>query len=141
MNKSLMKMLGVFAGLLVAFAAVIGVEAFSAVVHPFPVDMEQTYEAICRHVENYPPWVLAIVVPMWMASAYAGVSVAALVGGRVSAIIVGCFVLAALFLNLWMAPYPIWFRVAMVIAGPVSVWLAIPKKALIPTPAGPVATD
>jgi hypothetical protein len=48
-------------------------QAFRAVVHPFPpppgfrqtpgLTREQLQTELCAHVERYPPWVLAVVVP------------------------------------------------------------------------------
>ncbi|HEX2518177.1 MAG TPA: hypothetical protein VHK04_01370, partial [Castellaniella sp.] len=48
------------------------VELFSAVVHPLPEDFGGTTEELCRHVERYPPWVLALVVPAWAVTALVG---------------------------------------------------------------------
>lgn len=42
--------LGVVAGLAVTFAAVVGVEAFSAVVHPLPPDFDGSMQSMCDHV-------------------------------------------------------------------------------------------
>ena len=61
----------VVTGLLVLFVLLIAVEFFSAVVHPFPEGFKETTEEICRHVERYPQWVLAVVVPAWAAAAFA----------------------------------------------------------------------
>lgn len=47
-------------------------EGFSAVVHPLPEDFGGTMEEMCRHVEKYPQWVLAVVVPMWAVAALVG---------------------------------------------------------------------
>lgn len=64
MKTLLRSVAGALAGLLLAFVLVIAVEAFSAVVHPFPDDFGGTHEEVCRHVERYPAGVLAAVVPM-----------------------------------------------------------------------------
>lgn len=99
-------------GLLVLFAMVVGVEMFSAVVHPFPEGSTQTPEEICAHVERYPSWVLAVVVPMWGAAALASVWIAGRIGNVFTAATIGLLLIAALILNISMLPYPIWFEVA-----------------------------
>jgi hypothetical protein len=60
----------VLAGLLVLFILVGAVELFSAVVHPLPEDFGGTTEEMCQHVERYPLWVLAVVVPAWAVAAF-----------------------------------------------------------------------
>ena len=61
----------IVAGLLVAFILVVAVELFSAVVHPVPPDFGGTMDEMCKHVERYPHWVLAVVVPAWASTAFA----------------------------------------------------------------------
>lgn len=109
------------AGLLVAFIVVIAVELFSSVVHPLPPDFGNTQEEMCRHVEHYPAWVLAVVVPAWAAVALAGTWTAGRVGNRGSAHFVGMLILAALVLNLSMLPYPLWFKAACLVAIPCGI--------------------
>lgn len=111
----------IFVGLLVLFILVVAVELFSAVVHPFPDNFGGTQEEICKHVERYPQWVLAAVVPMWALAAFASVWTARTIGNLVSAAIVGLLLLAALVCNLAMLPYPLWFKVANLVAMPIAV--------------------
>lgn len=117
----LLNLTGAFVGLILAFGLIVGVEGYSAVVHPFPAGVEQTSEAICRHVEQYPRWILASVVPMWGAAALAGTWVAGRIGSLYSAGFVGLLLLSALVLNLAMLPYPAWFRGACLIAVPAAI--------------------
>ena len=111
----------VLAGLLVLFLLVAAVEFFSAVVHPFPEGFRGTTEEICQHVERYPPWVLAAVVAMWGVAALASVWMAQKIGNLYSSATVGLLLLAALVLNLSMAPYPMWFKIANLLVIPVAV--------------------
>jgi hypothetical protein len=69
MKAVLRTIAAVLAGLLVFFLLVVAVELFSAVVHPLPEDFGGTTEEMCQHVERYPQWVLAVVVPAWAAAA------------------------------------------------------------------------
>ena len=108
-------------GLLVAFALVIAVEAFSAVVHPLPEDFGGTPEELCRHVERYPPWILAVAVPAWALTALLGAWTARRIGNQVSFAVVGLLLLAALVLNLAQLPYPLWFKIANLLAVPAAL--------------------
>jgi len=74
-------LLGVVAGMILAFALVVVVEYFSAVVHPFPANFDGN---IPEHVRRYPQWVLAVVVLAWGGTAAAAVWAASRVGGRLS---------------------------------------------------------
>src|SRR5215475_2576630 len=100
------------AGLVVAFVLVVGVELFSAVVHPFPEGFGGTPEEMCQHVERYPTWVLAVVVPAWAAAAFLGAATAKKIGNVYSFAIVSALLLLGLVSNISMLPYPLWFKIA-----------------------------
>lgn len=117
--------IGIVAGLAVAFLLVIAVELFSAIVHPFPEGFQGTEEEICAHVEKYPAWVLAAVVPMWALVVFSSVWVTRKIGGFVASLLVGTLLLVAVGLNQWMLPYPIWFEVANFVALPLAMLGAI----------------
>ena len=103
--------LATVAALAAAVLLLIAVEAFSAAVHPFPPDFGGTHDEICAHVEHYPAWVLAAVVPMWGGVALATAWVARrLAGARMAPAVVGGLLVAAVGMNLAMLPYPWWFR-------------------------------
>ena len=104
-------------GVAVAMAMLVAVEGFSALVHPFPADFRGTHEEICAHVERYPAWVLAVVVPLWAGVAFVSVLVAKVVGRSPwPARIVAVLLVVALGMNLWMLPYPAWFKVVEFLA-------------------------
>jgi len=114
-------------GFAVAFALVIGVEFFGMVFHPFPSDFTHTPEAMCRHVERFPPWVLAVSAAGWIATAFISTWVANRLGGRIAGIIISLFLIWAVGFNVWMLPYPLWFELASVIGITVACLLAIRK--------------
>jgi hypothetical protein len=120
MKSALRAVVGVVAALFVALVLVIAVELVSAVVHPLPADFDGSMEQMCRHVENYPAWVLAVAVPAWGAIALVAAWLARRIGGLVSAAIVGLLLTAAVVCNVSMLPYPIWFTIAALIAIPAS---------------------
>jgi hypothetical protein len=111
---------GVVIGIVVALALIVAVELFSDMVHPLPEGFGNTKEEMCRHVERYPAWVLAVVVPFWGITAIAGTWTAQKIGNIYSAVIVGLLLLAALVLNISMLPYPSWFKIANLVVIPVA---------------------
>lgn len=112
MKSMLRTVLSVGVGVITAFLLLIAVEVFSAVVHPFPEGFRHTQEEMCRHVANYPAWVLAVVVPMWGGTALLSTWLAGRIGNLISVVIVGALLLAAVAANVAMLPYPSWFSVA-----------------------------
>ena len=92
---ALRTVLGTVVGLIVAFILILGVEAFGGVVHPIPEGFDGSTEAMCRHVERFPGWVLAAVVPMWGLTALVGTWLARRVGTLYAAGIVGLLLTAA----------------------------------------------
>ncbi|GAA4436867.1 hypothetical protein [Bremerella cremea] len=119
---------GFIAGMVVAFVLVIAVEGYSAVVHPFPEDFDGSMEEVCLHVERYPAWVLATVIPMWGLLAFLGVKVANWIGSWGAAIPVAVLLLVAVGFNQWMAPYPIWFEIGNFIVMPLAIWFALSRR-------------
>jgi hypothetical protein len=106
----------IIAGLAVALALVVGVELFGAVVHPLPADFDNSMEQMCAHVERYPAWVLVAVVPLWAVTGLAGTWLAGRLGNRGCALAVGLLLSAAVVWNVAMLPYPLWFKIAAVVA-------------------------
>lgn len=112
---------GIAAGIAVAIALVMAVEMFSGIVHPFPEDFQGTTEEICRHVERYPGWVLAIAAAAWGFTALASTWTAGMVGNRGCAMLIAVLLLAALVLNLLQLPYPMWFKLTCLILVPLGI--------------------
>ena len=121
MTTALRTLAATVAGVVVAFVLVVAVEVFSAVVHPLPQDFGGSSEEMCLHVEHYPTWVLAVVVPAWSGSALAGAWTAKRMGNVISFLIVGLIIVAALVLNISMLPYPLWFKIADLLAVPAAI--------------------
>ena len=114
MKYALRIALAVVAGMVLAFALVVAVEMFSAVVHPFPPGLDPNAPgSIAEHVRRYPGWVLAVAGLMWGATAAAATWVASRIGGRLAGAVVTLLLAAALSFNLSMLPYVMWFKIAM----------------------------
>lgn len=121
MGSVLRSLSAIAAGLVFAFALVVAVELFSAVVHPFPEDFTGSQEEVCQHVERYPAWVLAVAAAAWAGLSLVSTWTAARLGYWWCGLAVGLLLVAALILNLSMLPYPIWFKAGTLIAIPVAV--------------------
>lgn len=121
MKAAMLTVAAVFLGLLVAFVLVVAVELFSAVVHPLPEDFGGTMEEMCRHVERYPQWVLAVAVGAWGIAALISTWLAQRMGNSCSAVLVGLLLLAALVFNISQLPYPIWFEFANLLVIPTAL--------------------
>jgi hypothetical protein len=122
MKAVLRNLAAVLAGLLVLFILVVAVELFSAVVHPLPEDFGGTTEEMCQHVERYPQWVLAVVVPAWAVAAFASTWTARRIGNLFSSAIIGLLLLAALGYHISMQPYPTWFKIANLLVIPTVIF-------------------
>jgi hypothetical protein len=122
MKSALRTVLAVVAGMALAFALVVAVEFFSAIVHPFPANFDGNIPA---HVRRYPHWVLGVVVLMWGATAAAAAWMASRIGGRLAGTLVTLLLASALAFNVSMLPYVMWFKVAMPAAFFVACLLGI----------------
>jgi len=111
--------------LIVAFALVMAVEGFSAVVHPFPEGVDPTDLEVCKtHVANYPSWILAVVVPMWGGITFVSVWLATRLGARrhpAHGIAIGLFLIVSAAFNMYMLPYPLWFELGNLLALPLGM--------------------
>lgn len=132
-KQAFITLAAVVAGLVVAFLLVIGVEMFSAVVHPFPADFDGSTEQMCAHVARYPAWVLAVVIPAWGATAFLGTWVAGKLGNVIAATIIALLLFAAVAFNVAMLPYPLWFKVGCLLVIPAAASSAI-RLTRKPTP-------
>ncbi len=116
MRSLLMTIVGIVAGMILAFVLVIGVEGFSAIVHPFPLEFKGTMDEMCQHVARYPHWVLGVVVLLWGATAFLAVWVSMRIGRIAAGIVVALLLIAAVVFNVAMLPYPVWFKAVMPVA-------------------------
>ena len=121
MKTALRALAAVLAGLLVSFILVVAVELFSAVVHPLPEDFGGTIEEMCRHVQRYPHWVLAVVVAAWAVVAFVSTWTAQRIGNLYSSAIVGLLLLTALVFNISKLPYPILFKIVNLLVIPTAM--------------------
>ena len=122
MKVALRTLTAVSMGLFVALVLLVAVELFGAVVHPLPEDFGGTTEEMCRHVQRFPQWVLAVVVPAWAFTALIGTWTAQRIGNFIPSVILGLLLMAALVLNLSILPYPIWFKVANLLMIPTAIF-------------------
>ena len=115
----------IVAGVALALVLVLAVEFASAVIHPMPPDFTGTMDELCKHVERFPQWVLALVVAAWGGTALASTWVTCRMGGRGCSAFVALLLLAAVVFNIAQLPYPMWFKVANLIAIPAAIYLGL----------------
>lgn len=121
----------ILAGFALALLLVIALELFSNVVHPLPADFGHTPEEMCKHVERYPAWVLAVAAAAWVGTAFVSTWVATRLGGIIAGIALSLFLIWAVGFNVWMLPYPVWFEVVAVAGIVIACLLALrqpPRK-------------
>jgi hypothetical protein len=128
MIGSLLRSAGaVLAGLVVAAVSIVGVEAFGAVVHPFPPDVDPADYEVCKaHVARYPAWILAVAAVAWGLTTFVSAWLATRLGSgrhRAHGVVVGLVLLALVVLNMSMLPYPVWFWVSNLVAFPLGFCL------------------
>lgn len=121
MKSALRTLAAVLTALLVAIILIVAVEFLSNVVHPLPENFGGTPEEMCQHVERIPHWVLAVAVAAWAAIAFVGTWIATRMGNLFAFAIVSVLLLAALVFNISMLPYPVWFKVANLLAIPAAI--------------------
>jgi len=113
----------VIVGLVAAMVVVVGNEALSSILHPFPPGFDATSnEAMKAHVARYPAWVLLLGGLGWGLATLVSSWLATRLGtGRHPAhgIVLGSILLAAAVGNMLMLPYPIWFWVENLVLFPV----------------------
>lgn len=134
MRAALRAVFAVVVAMALALALVMGVELYSALVHPLPQGFRGTIEEMCKHVARYPHWVPGTVVILWSATAYASVRVAARIGGRVASIATVLLLALALSWNIAMLPYALWFKVVMLGAFAIASFFGV-------KPSGATLTD
>ena len=131
MKFGIRTLFAVVVGMALAFALVVAVELFSAVVHPIPADFNGN---MGEHVRRYPHWVLGVVVLAWGATSAAATWVASRVGNRLAGSVVALLLAWALIFNLTMLPYTMWFKVVMFSVFPVACLLGIRYGKRFPSP-------
>jgi hypothetical protein len=101
----------VLGGLVVAAVLVVGVKAFSSVVHPFPPDVDPNDHEACKaHVARYLAWVLAVGAVAWGLTTFASAWLATRLGPgrhRAHGVVVSLVLLALVVPSKSMLPYPI----------------------------------
>ena len=126
MRSALTTLLAVVSGLGLALALVVGVELFSALVHPIPADL---VENIPEHVRRYPHWVLVVVVLAWGATSTAATWVASRLGSRLAGTVVALLLAWALIFNVSQLPYTMWFKIVMIGVFPIACLVGIASGA------------
>lgn len=115
--------LGVIAGLVVAFVCVQGVEMITHQLYPFPPGADMRDMAtIKRFVATLPLQAFILVLGGWLVGTLLGTFVAAKIGrSRVPAYVLGGILLCAGIVNSIIIPQPVWFTAVSIV-----IFLAVP---------------
>lgn len=111
-------LLGMAAGILVAFATVFGIDLAGHQIYPLPSDLNMhDPEAVGAFIQTMPPEALAIAAAAWFVGALDGGIVAALIARRAWTVwpVAGA-VAAAGVVNILMIPHPVLLQMGAVVA-------------------------
>jgi len=130
MISSILRSVGaIIASLVVAMVLIVAIEGLSAIVHPFPPDVDTSDpEVVKAHVAGYPGWILALAAVAWGFTTFVSVWLATRLGaGRHPAhgIVVGLILLSAGVMNMLMLPYPIWFELLNLVTFPLGIYWGV----------------
>lgn len=110
--------LGVFAGMLIAFILVTLVEILGHRIFPPPPGLDLTDRAsMAAIVQSMPLGAMLFVLAAWFLGAGVGVSTAVRVSGnkRTPGLVVGGTLLVLTLYSLWTIPHPVWMASSAVI--------------------------
>ena len=117
--------LGILAGLVVAWLAMTICEFASLFLHRPPVGLDlRDPQALAAHIAAAP--LSAMLVVGWALAAFVGAWVAARIARhrRAAALVIGLLVLAGVIANIAMIPHPLWMTVAGLALPLPLAWLA-----------------
>jgi hypothetical protein len=127
---------GVVAGLVIAFAIVMMVEAIPHRLYPpAPGTNMDDFTQVKGYVAHLPLTAMVIVLAGWLVATVAGTSVAAGIGrSRVPAYVVGALLLVAGIVNAFIIPQPVWFSavsfVVYIVGTMIGGRIAVPNRRL-----------
>ena len=114
-------------GVIVAIALITIVQLVSHGIYPPPTDTNfEDPEALAKLLADAPVGALLLVVASYVAGAFGGGLVAALIARAAVekyAYIVGGFVLAGTVLNFYQIPHPVWFAATAIVAVVATTYL------------------
>ena len=110
--------LGIVAGVVVAFATVFAIDLAGHQIFPLPSDLNmRDPEAVGAFIRTMPAGALAIVVVAWFAGALDGGVIAVLIARRAWAVwIIAALVAAGGVINVLMIPHPVLLQIGAVAA-------------------------
>lgn len=120
--------LAVLAGLVVAWITITLCEFGGVILHPpAPGTNLADPDALAAHIAGAPPAAMALVLLGWVAGAFDGGLVAALISRlhkRGAALTIGVLVALGVIANSLMIPHPLWMTVAGLLLPIPAAWLA-----------------
>jgi hypothetical protein len=119
--------LGILAGLVVAWLAMTVCEFASLFLHRPPAGLDlRDPQALAAHIAAAPLSAMLVVIAGWALAAFAGALVAARIARHSlpAALVIGVLVLAGVIANNTMIPHPLWMTIAGIALPLPLAWLA-----------------
>lgn len=120
--------LAVLAGLVVAWITITLCEFGGVMLYPPPAGTNLADpDALAAHIAGAPPTAMALVLLGWIAGAFDGGLIAALISRRHkrgAALSIGVLVVLGVIANSLMIPHPLWMTVAGLLLPIPAAWLA-----------------
>lgn len=119
--------LGILAGLVVAWVAMTACEFASLFLHRPPAGLDlRDPQALAAHIAAAPLSAMLVVVVGWVLAAFAGAWVAARIALHrlAAALVIGVLVLAGVIANNAMIPHPLWMTFVGIALPLPLAWLA-----------------
>jgi hypothetical protein len=119
--------LGILAGLVVAWLAMTICEFASLFLHRPPAGLDlRDPQALAAHIAAAPLSAMLVVIAGWALAAFAGALVAARIARHSlpAALVIGVLVLAGVIANNTMIPHPLWMTIAGIALPLPLAWLA-----------------
>lgn len=128
MPAALRYVIAVVAGVVIAFATILGIERIGHRLYPFPAGVDvNDPAALGAWVASLPPAALAFPLAGWLLGSFAGGLAAAWIAAARPALfagIIGAVVLLGAAANFALIPHPAWIMIAAAVGVPSAAWLA-----------------
>jgi hypothetical protein len=122
MKAAIRTVAAIVLGMLTAIVLIVALELIEPIVYPPPPGFDSNSpEQMRDYVALTPQWFLVVGVILWALTACVSTWLARKIGNRYASIVVGLLLMAMLVLNIALAPYPAWFKVAVLVAIPLAI--------------------
>lgn len=116
-------------GFIAALALIVLTEYVTLNLHPFPTGVDTSDQTVISdHVANFPHWILAISAIAWLITAFVAAWIATRLGTDrhpTHGYVIGTILFLAAAFNMFLLPYPLWFKIVNFIGIPLVIFLGV----------------